>query len=68
MALLFDQRPVALAVRYMWEQFFLFLALLGCLLLVSRRLRANRSCHKEACACEETPSLTPLAGLKQGRK
>lgn len=43
----------------MFEQFFLGLALIGCLVLVYRLLRPPRvgSCHNAQCGCEETDTL-----------
>ncbi len=47
----------------MVEQFFLGLALIGCLVLVYRLLRPNRveSCHHASCGCEETDALEAIA-------
>ena len=46
----------------MVEQFFLGLALIGCLGLVYRLLRPSQvgSCHNAPCGCEETEALDTL--------
>ncbi len=52
----------------MFEQFFLGLALIGCLVLVYRRLRLPRaaqsadSCPRASCHCEATDEFTASAG------
>jgi hypothetical protein len=54
----------------MFEQFFLGLALIGCLVLVYRLLRPSRveSCHATACGCEETDALEAIARRQEKGK
>jgi hypothetical protein len=53
----------------MWEQFFLILALMGCMILLYRRLlvRRTNACHNEQCAQTEKMPLIQLTGLTQRR-
>ena len=52
----------------MLEQFLLGVALIGCLVLVYRRLclprgaQPAKSCHPLSCHCEEPDAIPPIAG------
>jgi hypothetical protein len=55
----------AIRLWHMFEQFFLGLALIGCLVLVYRRLRLPRAaqptgnCQRTSCHCGETDDFPP---------